>query len=253
MRIPCGFDDECPEDHTDREIGSKPTGSSSSMPNQWPSFNREPASFENSLVLVSGPTQYMKSVEQNKEYMNAFLELHVPKRFRPSFAAPVFFAVYEDASRKELKEVIILSDGIHKALSERTRPLQLVIGIDSFLFRTSQECRLWFALIGDVKTASPTRFKELIDSKDSPAPRGYRTQFAELQRSTSSTNVDHLERLHDVIPLHPSSILSAALSCMDYLSGRLEHCRCSNNVSLDMEDFVYETRAKITKLIEQAS
>ena len=248
MKISSDDDSQSNEGPITSGADSKLTGVCFAWQSLLPLFNRERALIDGNFVLLSGPTKLMNSIGDNDGYADVFLELHVPCRLRANFCSPIVLAVYDSPDRIELIEIIILSDGTHKAFSERTRALEFVLGTHSFRFRSPEECRLWFALMGDVKVASTARIKELTDSKDSTVPRGYRTQYAELRRSIPST----LNKFHvgtRSASRKGSSVLSQALSCIDYLTSRLEHCRCSNNVSLDMEDSVYETRERISKLI----
>ena len=251
MRIQGESDLQSYTDAVPTEFSSLPrerqrTGSSS-----LPQFNREPALIDNNMVLISGFTKYIITGNENSEYLQVFVELHVPKGLRVHYICPIYLALYNKSDRNELIEVIIVSDGRHKVVSGRTNARTLAVGVHSFLFQSPLVCRLWYVLINDVKSATISRLNELLDLHDKRAPRGYRTHFAELECSLPSTNAPTHQTTAQVFKR--PSILSEALSCIDYLSSRLEHCRCSNNVSLEMEDTVYDTRAKLSKLIAQSS
>ena len=240
--------------HSDNIENEAPPGSSVNsrrVIQKFPRFNREPALIDSSIVLLSGMVERRSSVGSTADHCGVFVELHVPQHLKFTFISPVYFALYTDSERNELVDVIVISDGMHKAVIERSADLEILIGSQSFIFRTPEECKLWYVLVCDVKAASTGRLKELLDLKYGRAPRGYRTQFAELERSL--TSLDSTHRGSPPRDRDDPSLLFDALSCIDYLSSRLEHCRCSNNVSLEMEDTVYETRAKISQLITNRS
>ena len=218
---------------------------------EWPRFNREPSVMEEYMILVSGGSLYMETTLKQSQQAHIFIEVQIPRDGCVSFAHPVLLAVYNNHVREELILVIFLTDGVHKVAFERLDDLNLVSGIHSFTFRTPEECKLWFAVISDVKIASGNRLCELLDLKHAHAPRGYRTHFAAVLRSFEPVE-NREERTQSAIS-NSHSILNLALSCIDYLSSRLDRCQCSNNISLEMEDTVYETRSRLCELISRNS
>jgi hypothetical protein len=217
-----------------------------------PCFNRELALMQEYMVLVSGSALYTVSTMKFSRNESVFMEAHVPRHGSVSFGQPILLALFSDKGRNELIEALILTDGVHKATIERVDDLTLATGDHCFTFRTPEECKLWHVITSDLKIASSKRLLELLDLNHDLAPRGYRTHFASLMRSLESAT-DRINTTHSSAKQNSSSILVHALSCIDYLSSRIEHCQCSNNISLEMEDTVYETRSRLCELISRNS
>jgi hypothetical protein len=163
MRIPGESDLRSGTDAVPTEFRSMPKEHQWTFSSSLPQFNREPALIDNNMVLISGVTKYMKTGNENSEYLQVFVELHVPRSLRVHFISPIYLAIYSNSNRNELIEVIIVKDGTHKVVSGRTNARTLAVGIHSFVFQSPLVCRLWYVLISDVKSATISRLNELLD------------------------------------------------------------------------------------------
>ena len=196
-------------------------------------------------VLSSGFVRY---TFDDHEAVDLLMELLVPMCASVSFAKPVYLALYALENQLVIIETVILTDGMNKASFDRVRSDAIMVGLHTLHFESDAECKIWHVLFTDVTAAQTRRFNELLDLKHPHAPRGYRTQFAELQGKLVQIHRPDRPPASENAPSLPS-LLSEALACIDYLSTRLYNCRCSNNISLEMEDTVYETRSKLFKFV----
>ena len=208
-------------------------------------FNREPSVMNGYTVLSSGFVRY---TFDDHESVDLLMELLVPICASVSFAKPIYLALYASGNQWVLIATVILTDGTNKASFDRVSSDAIIVGLHTLHFESDAECKIWHVLITDVTSAQTRRLNELLDLKHPHAPRGYRTQFAELHGRVVQNHRPDRPPVSENVPSIPS-LLSEALACIDYLSTRLYNCRCSNNISLEMEDTVYETRSKLFKFV----
>ena len=98
---------------------------------------------------------------------------------------------------------------------------------------------MWSVAVEEIINSTPARFSELTDkTKNSDAPKGFRTQLNNIRSARLKPS--------------PDSILSNALTVIDYLFGKAKSCRCSTEVDLELEDLVYDTRARILSVINKS-
>ncbi len=202
--------------------------SSSSACNGPPTFRCGTSVSGLHLILLRGPAVLV--LDDN--LTQGSLELHVPASFEQfsTQLAVLHFARFTDDT--ELLHVVPL--GVREEhISPFIRASFLHVADSRFGFRSLQETELWHVAIRDVLSASRDRYMELVSYSPEP-PRGFRRHYSVLCEELS-TNISPVSR----------NLASDALRALEYLS---ETTSCPRAVSLEMQDFVWETRERLKKV-----
>ena len=190
-----------------------------------------------------------------------YMELIVPSEYSRREGDPCSIHLYSDHLKSDLVTSITIGcpgnrarviKGLGQTGDSHLPATTISVGDHALSFRNTHEADLWRVVIDDLMAASETRWRELTRGVQGEAPKGYRTHLSRLFADLMDTKVvPEVELLEDVPP--QTRLIQNSLTCIDYLSTRLNECKCLSTVDLKFQDLVYETRHQLIKSLNLSS
>lgn len=146
-----------------------------------------------------------------------YVEMDVPHDHRRLPMDPCRLALYTDATKSELQEVLVVGCPRNRTTITKGQANSVLFVENSLLcFRDKAEAELWYVAMNDVLSSMDSRWRDLTTHNP---PRGYRSHLEALRKSLE----EDLTNLQvTTAPTQTEDVVPQAIRCIEYMERELE-------------------------------
>lgn len=165
-------------------------------------------------ILLAGFCLYQSEETDSpcRDLQPRYIEMEVPHDHRRFSMDPCRLALYTDATKSELQEVLVVGcPGNRTSITKGEANSLLFVENSLLCFREKGEADLWHVAINDVLSSSDSRWRDLTTHNP---PRGYRGHFGALRKSLE----EDLANLQVTpAPTQTEDAIPQAIRCIEYM------------------------------------